>query len=139
MGILSFVYYILTVAGLWKVYTKCGEEGWWSLIPFFRNIKLGEIAGRRDAGYLFAVMSLITAVLRGAVNDNGRYGFLVGILAFVVGLVSLIAMVRVYDGMCRRFRRGQGWIFGWILFGGITSIIWGFMDEFQPVRDGESH
>lgn len=132
MGFLSFVYYILTVVGLWKVYAKCGVEGWWSLIPFFRYIKLGEIAGRREEGMVYAVSSLFTVLLRNASQGDGRLSFLIGVLAFAAGVITLLAMVRVYDGLCQRFRRGQGWIFGWILFGGITSIIWGFMDEYEP-------
>ena len=131
MRFLTFVYYILTVVGLWKVYAKCGVEGWWSLIPFFRYIKLGEIAGRREEGTWYAVASLITALLNSA-SQNGHSGFFLGLLGFAAGVITLIAMIRVYDGMCRRFGRGEGWIFGWILFGGITSIIWGFSDDYQP-------
>ena len=36
----------LVIAGLWKIFTKAGEEGWKCLIPFYNQIVLLRIIGR---------------------------------------------------------------------------------------------
>ena len=38
------------VAGLWKMFSKCGLPGWRALIPFYREYSLGEITNMETEG-----------------------------------------------------------------------------------------
>ena len=44
----------LTFVGLWGVFHKCGVKGWWALVPFAREYKLGTCAGRESEGRVLA-------------------------------------------------------------------------------------
>lgn len=37
---------VLAIVGMWKVFTKAGEEGWKSIIPIYNLLVLLKIAGR---------------------------------------------------------------------------------------------
>ncbi len=36
---------IFEIIAFWKFYQKCGRKGWESIIPFYSNLVLTEIAG----------------------------------------------------------------------------------------------
>ena len=44
--ICSFVFAILMIAALWKIFTKAGQPGWASIIPILNTYFLCKIAGR---------------------------------------------------------------------------------------------
>ena len=37
MGLVAFAFLIFAIICMWKIYTKMGEPGWVSLIPFYNN------------------------------------------------------------------------------------------------------
>ena len=55
VGILS----VITVIGQWKIFTNYGEEGWKALIPCYRWVPFGKIAGRKKEGEMIAYTSLL--------------------------------------------------------------------------------
>ena len=44
--IIYLVLVVLTIAAIWKVYTKAGKSGWSSLIPIYATIVKMEIVGK---------------------------------------------------------------------------------------------
>lgn len=42
-GLIQFAIVILTLAGMWKVYTKAGRKGWESIIPIYNLYVLTKI------------------------------------------------------------------------------------------------
>lgn len=45
-GLISLALAVLVIVGLWKIFTKAGEEGWKSIIPFYNIYILLKIVGR---------------------------------------------------------------------------------------------
>lgn len=45
LWILLLIYSIMYLVSMYKVFEKCGKNGWYSLIPFYNNWVLFEIAG----------------------------------------------------------------------------------------------
>ncbi|MBV9544620.1 MAG: signal peptidase I, partial [Chloroflexi bacterium] len=63
--IFGIVVYILFVIGAWKVFTKAGRPGWWSIIPILNAIVLLQITGRSGwwvLGYLVPLLNLFVQV-----------------------------------------------------------------------------
>jgi hypothetical protein len=46
LGLIYFVLIILTIIGLWKVFTKAGEPGWASIVPIYNLVVLLKITGK---------------------------------------------------------------------------------------------
>lgn len=44
LGVVMLLIWALTIAGNWFLYKKAGQEGWKSLIPFYNNYVLFQIA-----------------------------------------------------------------------------------------------
>lgn len=49
VAVMVFIYaavIILTIAGLWRTFTKAGKPGWAAIVPIYNLIVLAEIAGK---------------------------------------------------------------------------------------------
>ena len=58
VGIISLVLVIITIAGMWKIFSKAGVPGWHSLIPFLNIYDLCKISLSDSVG-LFTVLSIL--------------------------------------------------------------------------------
>jgi hypothetical protein len=95
---------VLTIAGMWKVYTKAGEPGWASIIPIYNLWVLMRIAGK-----------------------PGWW-----LILFCIPIVSIVASIAVWIGVAERFGKGSGFGIGCAILSFIFVPILGFGDaEFQ--------
>lgn len=46
VGLFFFIYFVLVIASIWKIFTKAGKPGWASIIPIYNVIVLLEIIGK---------------------------------------------------------------------------------------------
>ena len=116
VGALGFMFYlaaiifgILVIIGMWKVFTKAGEPGWMSLIPFLNTYKLYKIAWGN--GWLF--------------------------LLGLIPIVNIVVYIMVSIKMARAFGMGTGFAVGLILLPSIFYLILGFGDSvyYGPVNN----
>jgi hypothetical protein len=89
---------ILTIAGLWKTFTKAGRPGWGVIIPFYNVYLLCKIAGR-----------------------PGWW-----LLLFFIPLVNLIIAIIVSIDVAKNFGKGAGFGLGLCFLGFIFYPILGF-------------
>ena len=47
VGLFFFIYFVLVIASIWKIFTKAGKPGWASIIPIYNVIVLLEIIGKQ--------------------------------------------------------------------------------------------
>lgn len=91
---------VLTIIARWKIYTKAGKPGWGSLIPFYTNYCLFEIAWGN--GWLFLL------------------GF--------VPCVNIVVTIMVQFKLAKAFAKGTGFGFGLLFLNTIFTLILGFGD-----------
>lgn len=90
---------ILEVVALWKVFTKAGEPGWASIIPFYNTYVMTKIAGYNPVLFLL----------------------------FLVPLVNIVFAIMVMLGIGRAFGKSTGWsIVMLVIFNAIGMLILGF-------------
>ncbi len=82
---------ILTIIGKWKVYKKCGKQGWEAIIPFYNDYVLCEIAGLEWWFFLIINAVIICNVL------------LLSILSPVAGIASLGASFCANYNLAKKF------------------------------------
>lgn len=54
---------ILIIVGVWKMFTKAGEAGWKSLIPFYNMYLIFRIAGRNGWWFLALFVPFVNIVV----------------------------------------------------------------------------
>ncbi|HVK43583.1 MAG TPA: DUF5684 domain-containing protein [Micropruina sp.] len=97
--IFSLVIGVLMIVALWKIFTKAGEAGWKSIIPFLNTFVLFRIAGLNP--WLFLLM--------------------------LIPFVNLVVWIVVSLKLGERFGKGTAWtIFMLIIFSVIGYLILGF-------------
>jgi len=97
--IFSLAIGVLMIVALWKIFTKAGEAGWKSIIPFLNTFVLFRIAGLNP--WLFLLM--------------------------LIPFVNLVVWIVVSLKLGERFGKGTAWtIFLLIIFSVIGYLILGF-------------
>ena len=99
MIIFSLALAVLMIVAMWKIFTKAGEAGWKSIIPFLNTFVLFRIAGLNP--WLF--------------------------LLLLIPLVNIVVWIVVSWQLGERFGKGPAWrIFLLIIFSTIGYLILGF-------------
>jgi hypothetical protein len=98
---------IFMVASIWKVFSKAGEPGWASLIPFYST-------------YLW-------------IKIAGKPGWWMILLA--VPLVNVVMTILISVGIAERFGKSQGYGIGLAFLGFIFYPLLGFGDaRYMPQK-----
>ncbi len=99
---------ILQIIGMWKVFTKAGEKGWKSLIPFYNMAILYKISGMSP--YLvFVYIALLIPIVN----------WFAGIALSAIGLYQKINLMKA-------FRASTGLSVAMIMVPFVTYLILGF-------------
>ena len=110
------VTWFLTAAGIWKILVKCGEKGWWALLPGVRYYKLSEVAGRERDGRNVLRFEVPTYLLN-AVYDLAPLSedikYFLTLIMLVFGLIMIIYKMRVIIGLAKTFAVSNAWVLLW--------------------------
>lgn len=98
--VIALVICVLTIIAFWKVFTKAGKPGWASIIPFYSQYCMFDIAWGN--GWLF-------------------------LLTFVP-CVNFVIMIMLYLKLAKAFGKGTGFGIGLIFLNTIFVLILGFSD-----------
>lgn len=96
--IFSLIVAIITLVGLWKMFTKAGKPGWACIIPFYSQYCQFEMAWGN--GWLF--------------------------LLTLIPCVNFVVMIMLYLKMAKAFGQGTGFGIGLIFLTPIFTMILGF-------------
>jgi hypothetical protein len=96
---------VLVIAGLWTTFSKAGQPGWGSIIPFYNIILMLRIAGKPSWW----------------------------ILLYLIPFVNVVISILVALDVARNFGKGVGFGLGLAFFGFIFFPILGFGSaQYQP-------
>ena len=116
----GLVWYILQVIGYWKVFTKAGEPGWKSIIPFYNLF----IQYRLTWKTVMFWITILLAVIGGVLSKDTE-----AVPAWIGGVVSIASTVIYTIGLfklSKSFGHGVGFTIGLLFFGPLFMIILGF-------------
>jgi len=98
MGLVWLAVAVLVIVAMWKVFTKAGEPGWYSIIPIWSTIVLLKIVGRPMWWFLL----------------------------FFIPIVNIVIMVIVLNDLSKSFGKGMGFTLGLIFLPYVFLLILGF-------------
>lgn len=97
-GISTLILLVLLIIAEWKIFTKAGEKGWYSLIPILREYELCKIVDGKGIKFLLLIIPVVNVV----------YGILLNFR------------------MAKAYGKGTGFALGLIFLPNIFQLILGF-------------
>ncbi|MDO4295200.1 MAG: DUF5684 domain-containing protein [bacterium] len=91
--------WVLTIIGKWKMFEKAGEPGWASIIPFYADYKLYQMAWGNGWLFLLALVPVVNIVVAAIVCWKLAQAFGKGV-GFAIGMFlipSLFYMILGFD------------------------------------------
>ena len=127
---------LLYLVGLFFIFRKCGVQGWWALIPWARDYKLGVCAGREPEGRSLCILSFLTTIaslVTRYIDPQSNFGLFMSFVAFFLLLLDLYYQIRVFLGLIEVFGRKKWWILPWVLAEALVAPLWGLLPQFKPL------
>ncbi len=130
-NVVSIICILLSYIATWQIFSKAGEKGWKSLIPYYSTYVLGKIA--IDNGWILFIfliplytINIVDCITHGFVSYIIYNNGLIFILFWIYIALAFGVTVWVYCKLSYSF--GHGTAFGWglALLGPITTLILAF-------------
>ena len=122
-AVVALVWYIILVVANWKIFTKAGEAGWKSIIPFLNNYVLYKISWNTKMFWVSLGATALAAVFSSLAGENG--GFL-SVLSLICSVALIVITVMQVHKLSKSFGHGIGFTLGLIFLSPIFTLILGF-------------
>lgn len=103
--LIALVVAVIMIISMWKIFTKAGEDGWKSLIPFYNGWILAELAGKPGWWGLVSLVSII--------------GF-IPVLGWIADIAVIVVYVMIYLSLAKAFNKSTGFGVCMLLFPYVT-------------------
>jgi|GEM_PF-584415 len=146
----KLIFAVITVIGMWKIFSKAGEEGWASLIPFYNRYVLFKVSGMKNWFWFYlaadvivfaaavASVFILIGMLVGLFMDGGSDAAALGGILLGVIIVASIASLFVFVTkvvncvkLASSFDLGVGWMIGLFFLAPIFYMIIGFSENIR--------
>lgn len=120
--IISLVCAVLSIVGLWKIFSKAGEKGWKAIVPFLNSYTMFKISWKPTMFWVYFALTCVTSFITRISSDSG---FLV-LLSFAASIASLVILIMLYNKLSHAFGKGTGFTVGLVFLAPIFLMILGF-------------
>lgn len=130
-------FYVLLVIAWWKIFTKAGEKGWKSLIPFYNSYILFKIFWNTKTFWIILAVSLGGSLLA-SILTNFNIAVVPEIVNLGVAIYALVIDILLSIRESKSFGHGGGFAVGLIFLPNIFTLILGFnKDKYKKIKDAE--
>lgn len=136
--VVGLVWYLLSVIAYWKIFTKAGEAGWKSLIPFYNSYTQFKITW--DSKYYLILIAIsIVSVLISTFSGQSVNGAVTGaasVISFAASVVCIVIAVMADYKLSVSYGHGVGFAVGLVLLSPIFMLILGLGSSQYVGRNG---
>ena len=129
LAIVGFVMWVIMAIARWKLFTKAGEPGWKSLIPFYGQYTQFKLTW--DVKYFWIILCCEVAV--GIFNapfmtsDSSSLAAIgAGLVGIIMGIASIVIDVISCHKLSKSFGHDIGFTLGLVFLNSIFILILGF-------------
>ena len=134
IGVLTIAWIVLQIIADWKIFTKAGEPGWKSIIPFYNYYTEYKMCWNGGYGLLFAAAFYINNLISSGKNLQNWQTILFALL-FVV---MLVLHFKQSLKLAKAFGKGTGFGVCLFVFGPIARMVLGFGSARYVGKDGHN-
>lgn len=126
IAVFAIAWYVILVIACWRIFTKAGEAGWKSIIPFYNSYILYKLTWKGVMFWVVLVMIVAGYIL------NSMDNTVISILGWLMITASTVTgWVQKYK-FSQSFGHGIGFAVGLVLLNPIFTLILGFGgDQYQ--------
>ena len=131
VGIICFsvIIYIIGVIGMFKVFEKCGLEGWKAIIPFYNDYVFSEKVWVPKYVLCFWIAGIVNWVIVSPISHSGGFiGILFSLVGFILSIFFIVVRGRFCYWVAKSFGYGVGFAVGLFFLSFIFYLILGFGD-----------
>ena len=120
--------------GLRQIFIKSDIKGWWAFVPWIREYRLGQCAGKEYEGRALAMLSFMTSLMNttALLVRIDTVKTILGIFLIVNVIIYIVYSIQVYNGLIDVYGVRKRWLWVWILAEPLAGMIWGFSKKYQP-------
>ncbi len=120
--LLVVLWYVLQVVAYWRIFTKAGEKGWKSIIPFYNTYIQYKLTWKTSWFWIYAVLVIIGIFFS---DSTGLLGIIATISTAAGGVVSILSSYK----LSLAFGHGVGYAVGLVFINPIFMLILGLGDS----------
>ena len=131
VGIICFsaIIYIIDVIGMFKVFEKCGLEGWKAIIPFYNDYVFAEKVWVPNYVLCLWIACIVNWVIVSPISHSGGFiGILFSLVGFILSIFIIVVRGRFCYWIAKSFGYGAGFAVGLFILPFIFYLILGFGD-----------
>ena len=124
--LLRAIFWIASVVAYWKLFTKAGEAGWKSIIPYYNVYTQYKLTWKPAMFWIGLALTLMASFAGAAAGEdpNLAISLVVALLNLAVTVINCVSMY----WLARSFGKGTGYTIGLILLEPLFMILLGFGD-----------
>lgn len=127
--VIAIALVVLEIIAYWKIFTKAGEKGWKSIIPFYNGYTMYKLTWNTKFFWIMLILavagSIIKEVLSGVATGSAAQ-LILAIVLIIVGVAMAAIMIKSYFCLAKAFGHGCGFTIGLIFFNTIFVLILAF-------------
>lgn len=127
---------ILYIIGQWKLLTKSGVKGYWSLIPCAREYQFARCANRESEGRVASVLDfcIMACVATSYIFKDPFVLIFIVVLVLSLDIALFMIHIRIYGGIVEVYKAKRFWMVLWVFLPTrvIAALVWGYNKDYQP-------
>lgn len=125
--VFTIIYYVLLVIAWWKIFTKAGEKGWKSIIPFYNFYVQCKLTWSTKFFWGIIGMAVLAAILSGIVPSMDSSIKMIFNIVILVLYIAILVLAVISDyRLSKAFGHGGGFTVGLIFLNFIFMLVLGF-------------
>ena len=126
LGVCALIYYILLIIAWWKLFTKAGEKGWKSIIPFYNFYIQCKLTWKPLFFWIMLILAVVAGILTSITPPSGATQLFYGIACFAVAIALIVFYILADYRLAKAYGHGGGYTVGLIFLNFIFMLILGF-------------
>ena len=119
----KIILYVADCVGLYKLYTKIGEEGWVAFVPFYGEIKMFKKVYNVKAFWIYTICDIVCLILQGFEGAGAL------IISLVLCVVIIYYQVKYAKNYAAAFGKGKGFAVLTFLFPAAIYLYSGYSKD----------
>jgi hypothetical protein len=142
--LISLVFSIAVIVGMWKMFVKAGEDGWKCIIPIYNFYIMFQIAKAEGFGKM--MLSMFGGIIVGAIgagvgiaSGSSVLALITSLLTIVLEIYAMVIQYKMYVKLSEAFGYPKTFALGLFFVSPIFICIIGFSDcEYLPNKQGNA-
>lgn len=121
----AIIMWVFQIIAYWKMFTKAGEPGWKSIIPFYSQYIMYKLTWKTSWFWITLIVAVVYGVFT-SLNQNFPDVMLYAVLLLVFAIIILVLSIISYHKISKSYGHGAGYTVGMLFLWPIFVLILGY-------------